>query len=78
MPSQPFNPDQEFAEFFTDVDLLRAWWQTGVNDISTPRPDTISPIPEGIPCWKPNELRVAANPATARRKRAWWSKLNAR
>jgi hypothetical protein len=25
------------------------WWQTGVNDIGTPRPDTISPIPEDIP-----------------------------
>lgn len=28
---------------------LRDWWQTGVNDIGTPRPNTISPIPEGIP-----------------------------
>ena len=28
---------------------LRDWWKTGVNDIGTPRPDTISPIPEGIP-----------------------------
>jgi tetratricopeptide (TPR) repeat protein len=28
---------------------LRDWWQTGVNDIGTPRPDTISPIREGIP-----------------------------
>jgi tetratricopeptide (TPR) repeat protein len=28
---------------------LRDWWQTGTNDIGTPRPDTISPIPEGIP-----------------------------
>jgi hypothetical protein len=27
---------------------LRDWWQTGVNDIGTPRPDTISPIPEGV------------------------------
>jgi hypothetical protein len=25
------------------------WWQAGINDIGTPRPDTISPIPEGIP-----------------------------
>jgi len=24
------------------------WWKTGVNDIGIPRPDTISPIPEGI------------------------------
>ncbi|MBM3131042.1 MAG: hypothetical protein FJ009_20745 [Chloroflexi bacterium] len=27
---------------------LRDWWKTGVNDIGTPRPDTISPIQEGI------------------------------
>jgi tetratricopeptide (TPR) repeat protein len=27
---------------------LRDWWKTGVNDIGTPRSDTISPIPEGI------------------------------
>lgn len=26
----------------------RDWWKTGVNDIGAPRPDTISPIPEGI------------------------------
>jgi tetratricopeptide (TPR) repeat protein len=27
---------------------LRDWWQSGVNDIGVARPDTISPIPEGI------------------------------
>jgi tetratricopeptide (TPR) repeat protein len=27
---------------------LRDWWQTGINDIGAPRPDTISPIPEGV------------------------------
>ena len=27
---------------------LRDWWQSGVNDIGTPPPDTISPLPEGI------------------------------
>lgn len=27
---------------------LRDWWKTGINDIGTPRPDTISPIPGGI------------------------------
>ncbi len=26
---------------------LRDWWQTGSNDTGTPRPDTISPLPEG-------------------------------
>jgi hypothetical protein len=27
---------------------LSDWWNTGINDIGTPRPATISPIPEGI------------------------------
>jgi hypothetical protein len=27
---------------------LRDWWQTGTNDLDVARPDTISPIPEGI------------------------------
>lgn len=27
---------------------LRDWWKTGMNDVGIPRPDTISPIPEGI------------------------------
>jgi hypothetical protein len=29
--------------------ILRDWWQSGNNDIGVPRPDTISPIPEGVP-----------------------------
>jgi tetratricopeptide (TPR) repeat protein len=35
---------------------LRDWWQTGINDIGTPRPDTISPIPEGIPLLEAERL----------------------
>jgi len=39
---------------------LRDWWQSGTNDIGTPRPNTISPIPESIAlleaehiaCWR--------------------------
>lgn len=27
---------------------LREWWQTGKNNVGTPRPGTISPIPENI------------------------------
>jgi tetratricopeptide (TPR) repeat protein len=27
---------------------LRDWWKSGNNDVGSPRPDTISPIPEGI------------------------------
>jgi hypothetical protein len=36
---------------------LREGWQTGLNDIGMPRPDTISPIPEGIPL--PEAERIA-------------------
>ena len=57
---------------------LRDWWQTGVNDIGTPRPDTISPIPEGIALPEAEHLAVAANLGMARRKRAWSSRLRAR
>ena len=37
---------------------LRDWWKTGVNDIGTPRPDTISPIPEGIPLLEAERTRT--------------------
>ncbi len=40
------------ARVSTDKHLLttlRDRWKSGVNDIGTPHPDTISPIPEGIP-----------------------------
>lgn len=35
---------------------LRDWWKTGVNDIGVPRPDTISPIPEGIPLLEAEKI----------------------
>jgi hypothetical protein len=57
-PLRPIIPEclkrgEEGRQMLT---ALRDWWQTGVNDIGTPRPGTgvssnaptISPIPEGI------------------------------
>lgn len=41
---------------------LRDWWQTGVNDIGTPRPDTISPIPEGIPLLEAERIARECEP----------------
>jgi hypothetical protein len=41
---------------------LRDWWQTGVNDIGTPRPDTISPIPEGIPLLEAERIARKREP----------------
>lgn len=41
---------------------LRDWWQSGVNDIGTPRPDTISPIPEGLPLLEAERMARQREP----------------
>lgn len=41
---------------------LRDWWQTGVNDIGTPRPDTISPLPEGVPLLEAERIAREREP----------------
>ncbi len=41
---------------------LRDWWKTGVNDIGTLRPDTISPIPEGIPLLEAERIAREREP----------------
>ena len=41
---------------------LRDWWKTGVNDIGTPRPDTISPIPEGIALFEAERIARDCKP----------------
>ena len=41
---------------------MRDWWQTGVNDIGTPRSDTISPIPEGIPLLEAERIARKREP----------------
>ena len=41
---------------------LRDWWQTGVNDVGTPRPDTISPIPEAIPLLEAERIAREREP----------------
>jgi tetratricopeptide (TPR) repeat protein len=41
---------------------LRDWWQTGLNDTGTPRPDSISPIPEGIPLLEAEKLAREREP----------------
>lgn len=38
---------------------LRDWWQTGLNDVGVSRPDTVSPIPEGIPLLDAERLARA-------------------
>lgn len=41
---------------------LRDWWQTGINDVGAPRPDTISPIPEGIPLLEAERIAREREP----------------
>jgi len=41
---------------------LRDWWKTGVNDVGAPRPDTISPIPEGIPLLEAEKIAREREP----------------
>ncbi|HEX9132189.1 MAG TPA: tetratricopeptide repeat protein, partial [Ktedonobacteraceae bacterium] len=41
---------------------LRDWWLSGMNDIDTQRPDTISPIPEGIPLLEAESLARQREP----------------
>jgi len=42
--------------------VLRDWWKTGVNDVGAPRPDTISPIPEGIPLLEAEKIAREREP----------------
>ena len=41
---------------------MRDGWQTGINDIGTPRPDTISPIPKGIPLLEMERIACKREP----------------
>lgn len=41
---------------------LRDWWKTGNNDVGTPRPDTISPIAEGIPLLEAERIAREREP----------------
>ncbi len=41
---------------------LRDWWQTGINDIGKPKPDTISPIPEDIPLLEAERIAREREP----------------
>jgi hypothetical protein len=41
---------------------LRDRWKTGINGVGAPRPDTISPIPEGIPLLEAEKLAREREP----------------
>ena len=56
---------------------LRDWWQMGVNDIGTPRPDTISPIPEGIPLLEAERIAHEREPGDGSRQRTVLEQIDA-
>ena len=49
--------------------VLVDWWKTGVNDIGTLRPDTISPIPEGIPLLEAEKIAREREPGDGSMRR---------
>lgn len=56
---------------------LRDWWQTGVNDIGAPRPDTISPIPEGIPLLEAERIAREREPGDGSPQKSVVAQLDA-
>ncbi len=41
---------------------LKDWWLRGLNDIGTPWPETISPIPEGITLLEAERIARSREP----------------
>jgi len=56
---------------------LRDWWQTDVNDVGTPRPDTISPIPEGISLLKAERIARKCEPGDRNPQKTVVERINA-
>jgi ATP/maltotriose-dependent transcriptional regulator MalT len=52
------------------LSALHDWWKTGVNDVGTPRPDTISPIPEGIPLLEAEKIAREREPGDGSMQRS--------
>jgi tetratricopeptide (TPR) repeat protein len=63
-PLQPIVPhcQQRGDEGQRMLSALRDWWQTGVNDSGTPRPDTISLVPEGVTLREAERIARANEP----------------
>jgi hypothetical protein len=55
---------------------LRDWWQGGMNDIGTPRPDTISPIPEGIALLEAERLARQREPGNGSSQQSAVEQIN--
>jgi tetratricopeptide (TPR) repeat protein len=56
---------------------LREWWQNGINDIGLPRPDTISPVPEGISLIEAERIARNREPGDGSQQRDVVERINA-
>lgn len=59
------------------LQALLEWWKTGTNDIGTSRPNTISPIPEGIPLLKAEKLAREREPGDGSMQRSVIEQIDA-
>ena len=67
-PYQPLIPFclQRGEDGRNTLRRLKAFWQTGANDVGQPRPDTISPIPENISLLDAERLAREREPGDGR------------
>jgi tetratricopeptide (TPR) repeat protein len=56
---------------------LREWWQNGTNNIGVPRPDTISPVPEGISLIEAERMARNREPGDGSQQRDVVEQINA-
>jgi tetratricopeptide (TPR) repeat protein len=56
---------------------LRDWWQSGMNDIGTPRSDTISPLPEGISLMEAERIAREREPGIGTLQQSVIEQINA-
>jgi hypothetical protein len=56
---------------------LRDWWLSGINDVGILRPDTISPIPEGIPLLEAEHIARSREPGDGSPQKSVVEQINA-
>jgi tetratricopeptide (TPR) repeat protein len=66
---------EQGEEGFQMLVALRDWWQSGVNDVGLPRPDTISPIEEGIPLLEAERIARVREPGDGKQQMAVVEKI---
>jgi len=78
-PLRPIIPHclERGEEGLKMLTALRDWWQTGANDIGMPRPNTISPIHEGIPLLEAERIARQREPGDGSPQKSMIEKIDA-